>query len=199
MKEEKEEYKCINIFLIIVCFKIFVLLFILYICFKKRTEVKIIKKAIITRNLISKLNITNYNMIRMYDWENLEFNSISIFKYFRKKYFNVSYISYDYYKENNTCKLEYLIGLFDEDRNLINPYNSSNLYEFSCFHKIQKDMTKRRPIIAGNNYSKCVEYFNFNETIKFGFHANNRRAYFNIFLDFSEIFNAYKLNNHDKI
>ena len=196
-----QEYKCVSIFLIIVFFKVSVLFLIISLTFRKKTEIKFLneKIPITTRNLISRLNITNYNLIIFYDYEHLEFNAIGIFKYFRKKYFNISFISYEYDKEKNSNKLEYIIGIYDENKYLIDPKNKSIEYEFSCFHKIDRNFEKQPPIITENNYSKCVQYLNLSETIKFGLRAERKKAFFNIFLDFYQILNPYLSKNPDKL
>ena len=58
-------------------------------------------------DLVSVINLTNYNMVRFVDYEFLEFNYLQLFKYFRKKYFNISNFKINYNKKNKEYKLEY--------------------------------------------------------------------------------------------
>ena len=140
-----------------------------------------------TKNLIALLNITNYNMVRFVDYENLEFNSLSTFKHFRKKYFNISYINYYYDEINNVSKLEYILGIFDEDKNFINSTNQSKIFRLKCFQKLKNNIEQNPPQIIDDKYYKCVENFNSSEPIKFGVSMFHKKAYLKIILDFGEV------------
>ena len=191
-----KKYKCLNIFSIILFSKILLLLFIGYQIKYEKKEVKKIHK---TRNLISIFNITNYNMIRFVDYENLEFNSVNIFKYFRKKFFNISRISFDYDGNSNKSKIEFTLGIYEEDKNLIKPKNNSKNTKYKCFQKSKNTFLQKTPLIIDNKYFKCIETFNFSETTKFGMIMNRKKVNFRFYFDFSDIFNLYLLNISNKI
>ena len=168
---------------------------LLFIGFTIKNEPKKIKNPETTRNLIPLLNLTDYNMVRFVDYENLEFNAISVFKYFRKKFFNVSYVNYNYDEKNNVSKLEYIIGIFDEKKNLINPNNLSNTTKFDCFQKIKKNFDYQKPpLIIDDKYFKCIGNFNFSASLKFGLGINRKKVNFKIILDFSDVFKSRNLN-----
>ena len=191
-----KNFKSLNVFPIIIFFKVLLLLFISY---QIKYKYKGMKESIKTRNLITSLNKTNYNMIRFVDYENLEFNSISIFKYFRKKFFNVSYLSFDYDEIKNKSKLEYTLGIYDEDQNLILPKNNTKNTKYKCFQKAKNTLLQKTPLIIENKYFKCSAIFNFSETTKFGLIVSQKKSNFRIYLDFSEVFNLYLSNNSNKI
>ena len=130
---------------------------IISICLRIKTGFKAIKelnKEIVNnRNLISKMNITSYNMVRFVDYESLEFNSIHIFKDFRKKYFNISSIIYTYNETENQSQIEYDFEIYDEGKNLIPISNQTEEFEVSCFYKNSKTKNYFSPI-----YILCMEH-----------------------------------------
>ena len=150
-----------------------------------------INKEIKTRDLLSASNMTNYNMVRFVDYEFLEFNTINIFRFFRKKYFNISYFKFDYNKNNNNSKLEYNFELYDEDKNLLNLKNKSKHYKFKCISKIKKLKQKTASLID-NKYYKCIEEFNASGPIQFGVQISKRRSHFNVFFNFYEVLTLNK-------
>ena len=111
--------------------------------------------------------MTNYNMVRFVDYELLDFNSINIFKMFRKKYFNVSNFKFDYNKENNISTLEYNFELYDENKNLLDLYNTSNRLKFRCLTNKKKSKKKLDNLID-NKYIKCIEQLNISKPATFG-------------------------------
>ena len=191
-----KNFKSLNVFPIIIFFKVLLLLFISY---QIKYKYKGMKESIKTRNLITSLNKTNYNMIRFVDYENLEFNSVNIFKYFRKKFFNISRISFDYDGNSNKSKIEFTLGIYDEDKNLIKPKNNSKNTKYKCFQKSKNTFLQKTPLIIDNKYFKCIETFNFSETTKFGMIMNRKKVNFRFYFDFSDIFNLYLLNISNKI
>ena len=98
-------------------------------------------------------------------------NNENILKLFENKYFSISNISYSSSKKYDIAKVEYNIGIYDEDQKLIYPsdlslYNNLNVF---CFCEISND-TKifSLPDIDQNSYYKCVEFFKFDEKPNFG-------------------------------
>ena len=112
------------------------------------------KKIHKTRNLISIFNITNYNMIRFVDYENLEFNSVNIFKYFRKKFFNISLISFDYDGNSNKSKIEFTLGIYDEDKNLIKPKSTTKKTKKISNTSVKKTSEKKKVQTKGKKKGK---------------------------------------------
>ena len=187
-----KSFKCMNNITIILFIKTF-LLFVINLHFKFGG--KGLRKLSNTKNLLSLLNITKYNMIRFVDYENLDFNSINIFNYFRKKYFNISCLTFNYDELNKTSKLEYIIGFYNENQKLFNPNNNSKIITAECFKKIKKTMIFNTPVLEKDKYYKCIEYFNASNSIRFGVHMKYKKAFFTLYLDFDEILNSFKLND----
>ena len=131
-------------------------------------------------------------MVRFVDYEFLEFNALKIFKFFRKKYFNISYFKYDYNKDNNESKLEYNIELYDEDRNLLNQDNNTN-FKFECIAKTNaKKLIKKAINITGNKYYKCINNFDISKFKSIGFKISKGRRDFSAFFDLNEILSLNK-------
>ena len=96
----------------------------------------------------------------------------------KKKYnstnftFNVTSISYSKEIKTKIIKVEYLIGFYDLNKNLIAPSDLTLYYEYHvlCYNK---NFKKNNFIISlaniyENNYYYCTEFFNKNENIIFG-------------------------------
>ena len=146
-----------------------------------------------TRSLSSSVNLTNYNMVRFVDYEFLEFNSITIFKYFRKKFFNISDFKFDYNKENNRSKIEFNFELYDENKNLFDQKNSSMHFKFACVSKRKKSKRKKTHLID-NKYYKCFEEFDFSKPKTFGFQITCGKFIFNVFFNLADILYILGLN-----
>ena len=143
-------------------------------------------------DLVSVINLTNYNMVRFVDYEFLEFNYLQLFKYFRKKYFNISNFKINYNKKNKEHKLEYNFELYDENKNLINSKNNTkNNFIFECVSKVNKTK-KKKAVLIDNKYYKCTEKFNFSKPFIFGIQVSKQKTYLNIFFNSSEILGLYK-------
>ena len=143
-------------------------------------------------DLVSVINLTNYNMVRFVDYEFLEFNYLQLFKYFRKKYFNISNFKINYNKKNKEYKLEYNFELYDENKNLINSKNNTkNNFIFECVSKVNKTK-KKKAVLIDNKYYKCTEKFNFSIPFIFGVQISKQKTYLNIFFNSSEILGLYK-------
>ena len=144
-----------------------------------------------TRSLSPNVNLTNYNMVRFVDYEFLEFNSITIFKFFRKKYFNISNFKFDYNKENNSSNIEYNFELYDEDKNLFDQKNSSMHFKFACVSK-RKKAKKKKTHLIDNKYYKCIEEFDFSKPKTFGFQINCGKFIFDVFFNLADILGLNK-------
>ena len=158
-------------------------------------------------NSFANQNINNNNIPDIYNnnnlqsiifYENVIFNSFQIFKNLRNKFFSLSYLNYNFSREFDMVKMEYIIGIYDQDKTLLIPSDLA-LYQnlhFVCF--IETDTKKTinsLPYIYLGKYFKCQEIFNYNESIKFGIMAYRRLAFFKI-LFFSKDFINYDDKSH---
>ena len=92
-------------------------------------------------------------------------NSINFF-------FNITKIRYFREIKNEIIKVEYLIGFYDLNKNLITPSDLTLYYGYHvlCYNKILKNNIFIISLanIYKNNHYYCTEFFNKNENIKFG-------------------------------
>ena len=157
-------------------------------------------------SLSNSLTIQNNNNPDLYKnnlqsiifYENVFFNSYEIFKRVRNKYFSLSYINYNFSKEFDMVKMEYIMGIYDQNKTLLLPSDLS-LYQnlhFVCFIETEnKKIIHSLPHIYLGKYFKCSEIFNYNENIKFGIMAYKRLAFFKIFF-FSKDFIDFNDKSH---
>ena len=150
-----------------------------------------INNQVKTRDLLSMINLTNYNMVRFVDYELLDFNSIILFKYFRKKYFNISNFKFEYNKKNNNTKIEYNFELYDENKNLIDAKNKTKKFKIECVIKLKK-LKKDSARLIDNKYYKCSETFDISKPTKFGVQFSSKKLQFNVFFDSAELFGLNK-------
>ena len=117
-------------------------------------------------------------------YENVYFNSFEIFKKMRNKYFSLSYINYNFSREFGMVKLEYIIGLYDQNKTLLTPSELAlyNNLHFACFIETENKKTiNSLPHIYLGKYLKCTEIFNYKENIKFGIVTFKRLSFYKIF------------------
>ena len=131
---------------------------------------------------------------------NLTFSSNeNILNIFENKYFSISNMRYSSSYKYDIAKVEYNIGIYDEDQNLIYPSDLSlyhNLNVF-CFCELSNNIKIHSlPGIEQNSYYKCIEFFKFEEKPNFGIKIVLREG---IKVQFYKLF-AYKKgisNNND--
>ena len=108
-----------------------------------------------------KFNITTVNLFNMHN-------------YFENKYSKLEQANYTYSKKYNITKIDFTIGVYNEEKNIIYPSDLSlyNDVHVSCFLEIKNDTNTTEiysiPDIHNNNYYKCTEFFNISEKVKFG-------------------------------
>ena len=122
----------------------------------------LIKKYILYEkkmNSINKSNDKNYipsNEYYIYNW-------IS---------FNITHLNYSFSFVFNIIKIEYYIGFYDNNNNLIAPSDLSLYHNFHvvCHFEKKKNYVKVDSLanIYKNKYFYCIEFFNFNEEINLG-------------------------------
>ena len=87
-------------------------------------------------------------------------------------YLKIINIKYSFSKENQIIEVKYYIKLYDKNKNAINPFDLSLLYNLHllCEIYIFKNNEKIYSIanIYGNYYFFCKEYINITENVNFG-------------------------------
>ena len=131
-------------------------------------------------------------------------------KYFLPKYLNnseyfkITFFEYYYSFKFNIIKINYRIGFYDNNNNIISP---SSLSLFNNLHVIcyinEKINIDSLANIIKNQYFNCIEFFNINEKIKFGikiYRNEENIQYFTINLYNENIFNYnYFFYENDEI
>ena len=131
-------------------------------------------------------------------YENVFFNSFDIFRNMRKLFFTITYINYTFSEEFNMVKLEYIVGLYDQNKTLLYPSDLSlyNNLHFACFIETEKKKTVNSlPYIYSGKYLKCTEIFYYKENIKFGIIATRNKSFFKIFFSSKDVIN-YENTSH---
>ena len=175
-------------------FKYIKFLLFLLIILQIKYGTKYLKKPDTTRNLILN-NLKDYNMVRFVDYDYLDFNSIEIFRYFRKKYFNINNIKYNYDEANNKSKIEYDFEIYDENQTLIETNSIKKNMKITCVPKETKNFKNKVVLEIYDEFCKCIVYFNSTDKIKFGFRFTQGRKQFNAFFYFNEILDLNKSKN----
>ena len=125
---------------------------------------------------------------------------INTFIYFQNKYYKSINIYYLYSFTFNMVKVEYNIGIFDENKNLISPSDLplyDDLHIFCHFDIINKNISIYSIAnIYKNKYFNCIEFFKIKEPLKFGIKILNGKTkeYSNIY-NFTEKIFDYNRNN----
>ena len=110
--------------------------------------------------------------------------------------FYIFLTNYSFSLKFKIAKLEYNIGFYDTKKNSIVPSYLTRFHNLHIFC-ISKDKTKNIsifsiPNVEKNQYFKCIEYFQLNGKIEFGFSLyiiNNYIEYFNKFIFKDELIN----------
>ena len=144
-------------------------------------------------------------------YEYIYFNSFNIFNAVKKIYFNILSKNYTFSIKYKLVKLEYTIGLYDKNNNLLKPSEMTLYYDlhFACFLELQnKKIINSLAYVYLDKYIKCKEYFKYKENVKLGFIIYRRISFFKVyflpedFIDYNDTshlndtkFNAYKINS----
>ena len=137
-------------------------------------------------------------------------NDVIQFIDLKNKFYRIDNINYTYSQKYKKVKLEYMVSIYDEQKNLIYP-SDLRLYigfHVSCFLEIYNKDNKNVSIysLAGiheNKCFKCIEYFNIREAVTFGiklYKVHLELNYYTIYCSKDKIFN-YKnsLYENDEI
>ena len=159
-----------------ILFKLIKLLFIIIIIKIKFSDKNISKKQ--------KKNLINNNIIFKDSYKYIPIN-----------------IQYSFSFKFNIVKIEYNIGIYDENNNLVSPFDMPLYYDINviCHIKIKDSNTTIDSLanIHNNNYYNCIEFFNIKENINFGikiYKIVENSLYFNIYL-----FNEEKINYNNLV
>jgi len=105
-----------------------------------------------------------------------------MYNYFEKKYSKLEQANYTYSNKYNITKIDYTIGVYNEEKHLIYPSDLSlyNDVHVSCFLEIKNDLNTTEiysiPDIHNNNHYKCTEFFNISEKVKFGIKIFHKKS-----------------------
>ena len=155
----------------------------------------------ITNNylFINDFYLKNFNL---FNNDFIEFNNGNLIEYLNNsEYFKLTFFNYYLSFKFRIIKIQYNIGFYDKNNNLILP---SNLALYNDLHIICSIAFKNKSIdslanIYKNKYFNCIEYFKINEKIKFGIkiykkNINKFTQYYTIFFYTEKIISYNYLN-----
>ena len=169
-------------------------LIITILCFiiKSLIEINLINLYLKSLTIENKIKIKNFrlensNLLKfniLYNNTNLTLENKNF------EYFNIFDFKYLYSFKYNIIKIEYKIGIFDKNNNIILPSDlilKENI-RLICYINIlyYNQIINSLPNIYLNNYYKCIEFFNINEKVKIGIKLyeindkNHNKEIFNI-------------------
>ena len=129
-------------------------------------------------------------------------NDIISFSDLENKFYKTDNISYTYSQKYKRVKLEYMVSIYDEQKNIIYPSDLRLYYDFhvSCFLEIYNNDNNNISIysLAGiheNKYFKCIEYFNISETVTFGIKIYKVNIYLNYYTIYCSKDITFNYNN----
>ena len=125
-----------------------------------------------TNNIKIIKNDTKPKLINFKEYKLTYSNNERVSNFFENKYFSISNMRYSSSYKYDIVKLEYNIGIYNDDQKLIYPSDISLYYNLNvfCFLEINKIniYIYSLPDIDQNKYYKCVEFFKFEEKPTFG-------------------------------
>ena len=127
---------------------------------------------LITLITIILLNYKNLFSRQFFKKDNNQYNDFLYYiKNYDELYFRVSPLKYSFSYKYNIIEVEFIVGFYDKNNNLIIPSNLAlynDLY-IICHNKIKNNtIINTLPDIYHNEYFKCLDYFKKNENIKIG-------------------------------
>ena len=162
--------------------------------------------------------INSYNIIinrykrniNKLNFDNLYINKYYLFNIFsnyedKNQFFNITYFNFSYSFKYNIVKIEYNIGFYDKNNNIIIPsdltlYNNLHIFCHVTKVNINNSNIESLANIYKNKYYNCIEFLNINETLKLGiiFNIQDSDEFFTIYLFNDKIINYNNLNNNDE-
>ena len=158
LEEIINQFKCF-------CFKIPIIFFliIIIISYKKKVfEEKINDKS----DFFLSNNLLPFNKHYLNDYFNISGS------------FNLTYLKYHYSFKYNIIQIEYSIGFYDLNDNLILPSDFLFIYNYIqviCHTNSKSIDIYSLPNIYQNLYFNCIEFIEINEEINFGIILNNQK------------------------
>ena len=155
----------------------------------------------IEKNESQEINFMEYNMTNIIVYDHTYFNSLKMFNIFKRKFFNITYFNYIYSEKYQKVKLVYHIGIYDENKELIEPsdfplYDKLTLF---CFMDVKKPRTTiySLPQIVQNKYFECIEFFDLKESVNFGIYFSRQSSliYLSLHLYLNKYINYNSPNN----
>ena len=136
----------------------------------------IVFASLIIKILIKKQNLSTNKLHLIPNFSipnNIPFNKYYIYNWIS---FNITYVNYSISFAFNIIKIEYYIGFYDKNNNIIIPSDLLlyNNFRIICHFEEIKNRVKIDSLanIFKNKYFYCVEFFNFNEKINIGIKLN---------------------------
>jgi len=146
-------------------------------------------------------NLSEYNMVKFLAYDNIFFNSMYMFRIFNNKYFDISYLNYTFSKEFKKIKFEFNFGIHNKNKTLIEPsdFTLHSKLTVLCYMNIKQSIIYSLPQIKDNQYYKCIEFFNLNETPEFGMHffLQRSRHHLTLAFNFTKFLNLNDSENED--
>ena len=134
------------------------------------------KLIIIILIILIKKNVLSTNFINFEVNHKINMNKYYLYDYFKSinnysEYFTLIDINYIFSFKFQIVKIEYYIGFYDKNNNLIFPSDLTlytNLHLF-CYIEIPNfNISLNSYANINNYYYKCIEYYNIEEKLKFG-------------------------------
>ena len=160
---------------------------------KEKESVLAVNNKNESKTIISDINLTEYSMTKFFAYDHFYFNSMSIYNIFKNKYFDISYLNYTFSNEYKKVKFEFIFGLYNKEKKLIQPSDLALYTDMTvlCVIKVEGVTIYSLPQIIENKYFECIEFFKIDEEPKFGLHIYPQRRKSFLTLDF----NFYKFIN----
>ena len=165
------------------------------------------KNIIYFQKIIINLKQLKYNIFQSRNY-NLSLNNKKyyLYEYIKNyedkyQYFNITSINYTFSIKFKITKIEYNIGFYDKNNNLIIPSDLSlynNLHIFCNMNESYDMFVYSFANIYNNKYYNCIEYFSIKKKINFGINIlKNEKDNINnnIYIFNNEIINYNYLNN----
>ena len=155
----------------------------------------IIKEESNKRELLLPFNLSEYNMVKFFEYDYFSFNSLLIWNIFKNKYFCINHLDYKFSNSFQKVKFEYTFGVYDKNKTLIQPSDLALYTEMTvlCNMKIGKTKIYSLPQIIENKYFSCIHFFNLEDKAEFGLYLYPQRKKSNFIITF----NFYKFINLD--
>ena len=109
----------------------------------------------------------NQNLIN--DLKNV-INNHSYYKHFSHYFLNLTYINYSFSFKFKIVKVEYRIGFYNDNDDLIHPSDLTlyNKLHIVCHYNESNNHIYSLANIYNNKYFKCLEFFSLHQKVKFG-------------------------------